>query len=76
MISDKEIKAAERCMAMALEKGARKARVYLTMNTADSVGTLNGQIDKVFHSTDVSLSMFKNSWKEHFGEAEITDGLV
>lgn len=26
-------------------------------------------------STDVSLSMFKESWKEHFGELEITDGL-
>lgn len=26
-------------------------------------------------STDVSLSMFRHSWKDHFGDAEITDGL-
>ena len=37
--------------------------------------TTNPNILITHPSTDVSLSMFRHSWKDHFGDTEITDGL-
>lgn len=56
-IDDNEIRISEKCIAMALEKGASKARVKLEKSTMDLVAILNGEVDKVTHCFDESLSV-------------------
>lgn len=56
-LGTEEIKLAEQTLAMALEKGAQKARVVLNKSLMDLIGTLNGEIDKVSHCLDRSLSI-------------------
>ena len=46
-----------KCMERALQKGASKVRVTANKSIMDLVGTLNGEIDKVTHSLDRSLSI-------------------
>lgn len=46
-----------KCMETALAKGAVKVRVSANKSIMDLVGTLNGEIDKVTHSLDRSLSV-------------------
>ena len=57
MISREEITYAERCLESTLEKGAQQARITLNKSTMDLVGTLNGEVDKVSHCLDRSLSI-------------------
>ena len=46
-----------KCMEMALAKGVQKVRVTASKSVMDLVGTLNGEIDKVTHCLDRSLSV-------------------
>lgn len=57
MLGEKEIQMAGDCLRQALEKGAQKARVSLCESITDIVGTLNGEVDKVSHCMDRSLSV-------------------
>lgn len=52
-----ELAVASRCMELALSKGAGKARITLNKSCLDMIGTLNGEIDKVSHCLDRSLSI-------------------
>lgn len=48
---------AQKALAMAREAGAAQCRVTLAKSVLDLVGTLNGEIDKVQHCLDCSLSL-------------------
>ena len=52
-----EIALAEKAVVMALEAGACKSRITLTKSVLDLAGTLNGELDKVTHCLDRSLSI-------------------
>ena len=56
LIDNDEITLAEKCLAMALSKGAEQVRITLSKSVMDLVGTLNGEIDKVTHCFDKSMS--------------------
>ena len=55
-LSDNEMALAGVCLKKALGKGADKARITLNKSCMDSIGTLNGEIDKVSHCLDISMS--------------------
>ncbi|MBR1926972.1 MAG: TldD/PmbA family protein [Bacteroidales bacterium] len=57
ILSREEIRTAERCLEMALEKGAAKARVTLNKSLMELFGTLDGRLDKVSHCLDRSMSV-------------------
>lgn len=57
IFTTEEILLAENCIRTALEKGAQKVRVTMNKSCMDLVGTLNGEIDKVTHCMDRSLSL-------------------
>lgn len=48
---------AARCLETARAKGAQKARVTLNKSCMDLIGTLNGEVDKVSHCLDRSISI-------------------
>lgn len=48
---------AAKCLEIALSKGAQKARVTLNKSCMDLIGTLNGEVDKVSHCLDRSISI-------------------
>ena len=48
---------AARCLEIARAKGAQKARVTLNKSCMDLIGTLNGEVDKVSHCLDRSISI-------------------
>ena len=56
-LNDNEIRIAREYLRKALEKGAQKARVTLDKSVMDLVGTLNGEVDKVTHNLDRSLTL-------------------
>jgi len=56
-ISQEEMALCRQCLDMALKKGASKARITMDKSTMDLVGTLNGEVDKVTHCLDESLSI-------------------
>lgn len=56
LIDNDEITIAGKCLAMALSKGADQVRITLSKSVMDLVGTLNGEIDKVTHCFDRSMS--------------------
>lgn len=45
------------CRELALSKGVQKIRVTANKSTMDLIGTLNGEIDKVTHCMDRSISV-------------------
>lgn len=57
MITENELQTARLALEIAKEKGAQKARVTLSKSEEDLVATLNGEIDKVTHCADRSLSI-------------------
>ena len=57
LLDREEIASAERCLELAMDKGAAKARVTLSKSKMDLVGTLNGQTDKINSCLDRSLSI-------------------
>ncbi len=56
-LTEQEIALAARCLETALAKGAQKARVTLNKSCMDLIGTLNGEVDKVTHCLDRSISL-------------------
>ncbi|MBO4757452.1 MAG: hypothetical protein J5577_03255, partial [Bacteroidales bacterium] len=56
-LTEQEIALAARCLETALAKGAQKARVTLNKSCMDLIGTLNGEVDKVTHCLDRSISI-------------------
>ena len=57
ILSAKEIGLAEKCVETALRLGAQKARVTLNKSLMELFGTLNGELDKVNHCLDRSMSI-------------------
>lgn len=57
IFTQEEMLLAEGCITTALSKGAQKVRVTLNKSCMDLVGTLNGEIDKVTHCMDRSISI-------------------
>ena len=56
-LTKQETALAAKCLDIALDKGAQKARVTLNKSCMDLIGTLNGEIDKVSHCLDRSISI-------------------
>lgn len=56
LIDNEEMKLAGQCLEMALSKGADQVRISLSKSVMNLVGTLNGEIDKVTHCFDRSMS--------------------
>ena len=57
IISDKDIQLVEAGLELARKSGADKARATLSRSEEDLVATLNGEIDRVTHCADSSLSL-------------------
>lgn len=57
ILTSSEIELARKTIQIALGKGASKVRVTASKSVMDLVGTLNGEIDKVTHCLDRSLSI-------------------
>ncbi len=57
ILTSEELALTLRCMELALAKGVQKVRVSANKSVMDLVGTLNGEIDKVTHCLDRSLSV-------------------
>ena len=57
MITPDEIRLARHAIARSLSLGAQKARVTLNKSLMELAGTLDGQIDKVSHCLDRSLTI-------------------
>lgn len=58
MISENEIKSARQCISYALDHGADAVRAALNKSSIDSCNLLNGELDKVTHSTDRSIYLY------------------
>ena len=56
-LNAEELAIASACMAKALEMGAQKARITMNKSCLDMIGTLNGEIDRVSHCLDRSMSI-------------------
>lgn len=48
---------ADFCLETAKDKGATKARVTFSLSTEDLIATLNGEIDRITHCSDCSVSI-------------------
>ncbi len=57
MLTEQEIKVADSCLRKALDLGADKVRVTLNKSLMELFGTLNGELDKVNHCLDRSVSV-------------------
>jgi len=57
LLSEKEIRTASECMERALGMGADKVRISLGKSLMELFGTLNGELDKVSHCLDRSMSV-------------------
>ena len=57
ILKEEEILLAHRCMEKALSLGADKVRITLNKSLMKLFGTLNGELDKVNHCLDRSLSI-------------------
>ncbi len=57
MLTDREMSIAGRCLEKALSLGADKVRITLNKSLMELFGTLNGELDKVSHCLDRSMSV-------------------
>lgn len=57
MLTAQEIQTAHDAVGTALRLGAQKVRVTLNKSLMDLIGTLNGELDKVSHCLDRSMSV-------------------
>lgn len=57
MIEEKELELARKVLEFASSEGAAGCRVVLSKSTSDLLDTLNGELDKVTHCLDKSLSL-------------------
>lgn len=58
LLLPEDMELAKSALEIALKEGASKARANLSCSVMDLVATLNGQVDKVTHSFDRSLTMY------------------
>lgn len=63
MLTGQEMKVADVCLGKALDLGADKVRITLNKSLMELFGTLNGELDKVNHCLDRSISVCL-SWTE------------
>lgn len=75
LLSAEEMSAADKCMKFALEHGAQKVRITLNKSCMDLFGMLNGELDKVAHALDrsISLSLFVDGRFGTFSSNRISD---
>ena len=57
MLTDKELDFVREALQMARRQGAQKARATLSQSVEDLVATLDGEVDRVTHCADRSLSL-------------------
>ncbi|MBR1578433.1 MAG: TldD/PmbA family protein [Bacteroidales bacterium] len=57
MITEKELQFVREALALARQAGAQKARATLSKSEEDLVATLDGEVDRVTHCADRSLSL-------------------
>ncbi len=57
MLTEQEIRVADVCLQKALSLGADKVRITLNKSLMELFGTLNGELDKVNHCLDRSISV-------------------
>ena len=57
MLTENEIRVADKCVEKALGLGAEKVRLTLNKSLMELFGTLNGGLDKVSHCLDRSISV-------------------
>ena len=57
MLTPEEIALGRRCIDLALAEGASAVRVTLNKSLTDTVGMLSGEVDKVTHSLDRSITL-------------------
>ena len=57
MITDKELDFVREALEMARRAGAQHARATLSLSEEDLVATLDGEVDRVTHCADRSLSL-------------------
>ena len=57
MITDKELDFVRKALDMATRAGAQHARATLSLSEEDLVATLDGEVDRVTHCADRSLSL-------------------
>ena len=57
MITDKELNFVRKALDMAVRAGAQHARATLSLSEEDLVATLDGEVDRVTHCADRSLSL-------------------
>ncbi len=57
MLTEQEIEVADICLQKALSLGADKVRITLNKSLMELFGTLNGELDKVNHCLDRSISI-------------------
>lgn len=57
MLTEQEMKVADVCLWKALDLGADKVRITLNKSLMELFGTLNGELDKVSHCLDRSISV-------------------
>ncbi|MDY6277721.1 MAG: TldD/PmbA family protein [Bacteroidales bacterium] len=75
-LNNSEIAAAKAFMEKALEAGAQKCRVTVSKSVMDLVGVLDGQVDKVTHSMDrsVTLALFADGRFGTFSTNKLEEG--
>lgn len=64
MLTAEEILVAEKCLEKSLALGADKVRITLNKSLMELFGTINGELDKVSHCLDRSISVCL-SWTEN-----------
>ena len=57
MMTEKELDFVREALAMAQRAGAQHARATLSLSEEDLVATLDGEVDRVTHCADRSLSL-------------------
>lgn len=76
-LNEIEIAAARAFLDMALEAGAQKCRVTLSKSVMDLIGVLDGQVDKITHSMDrsVTLALYADGKFGTFSTNKLEEGV-
>ena len=76
MLTAREMSLADRCVETALRLGAQKVRVSLSKSLMELFGTLDGNLDKVNHCLDrsMSISLFVDGRFGNFSTNRLMEG--
>ena len=76
-LNEIEIAAARAFLDKALEAGAQKCRVTLSKSVMDLIGVLDGQVDKITHSMDrsVTLALYADGKFGTFSTNKLEEGV-